>query len=108
MRRRATLAGVPGGRRLGQTLLEHALQPRVLDVDRDGLVQAHVELAAVDDQRGDLVVEPGAVALEPPADARVAHAGEPRQRARDQLEAARPSEPDLVSLLLLERVAVRG
>ena len=52
-------------------------------VDRHRLLEPHLDLAAVDLERRHLVVEPGAVAGHAPADAGVAHAGQPRERARD-------------------------
>ena len=80
---------------------------RALLVDRHRLVDPHLDLAAVDHERRDLVVEPGAVAGHAPADAGVAHAGEPRQRARDQPRSRRdiPIRID-VPLVLRQRVAI--
>ena len=56
-------------------------------------------------QRGDLVVEPGAVADHAPAHAGVATPA-PGQRARDQRERPRHPDPDHAPLARLQRVAV--
>ena len=58
-------------------------------------------------QRRELVVEPRTVADHPPANVRLRHPGGGGERARYEREAARRSQPDDLSLALLERVAIR-
>src|SRR5215208_2410464 len=91
--------------RLGQPVLQRALEPRAVLVHWDRLVEAHLHSAAVHRECRHLVVEPGAVADHPPADARVAHAGEPGERAHRDLERARHPNPDALPLAFLEWVS---
>src|SRR5215207_4072313 len=96
-----------GGRISGQPVVEHALEAGRVGVDRHRLVQAHLDLAPVDREPGDLVVEPGPVTDHAPLHRRVFDAGAVGEGPPYDLEGAGHPRSDHAPLLLLEGIAVR-